>query len=55
MIGIAAPRRRRLQNRRMSETVETEIAGQRLKVTIGFYPEGVPAEYSSAARSRAAQ
>ena len=36
--------RRRLPNRRMSETVEAEIAGQRLQVTIGFYPEGVPAE-----------
>lgn len=44
MNGIAAPRRRRLPNRRMSETVEAEIAGQRLRVTIGFYPEGAPGE-----------
>ena len=36
--------RRRLLNRRRSETADIEIAGQRLTACVGFYPDGRPAE-----------
>jgi hypothetical protein len=34
----------RLPNRRAAETVELEHGGQRVAVTIGFYPDGRPGE-----------
>jgi hypothetical protein len=36
--------RRRLENRRLAETFDLEVAGLRYKVTIGFFPDGAPAE-----------
>jgi hypothetical protein len=36
--------RRRLENRRLAETFDLEVAGLRYKVTIGFFADGAPAE-----------
>ena len=36
--------RRRLENRRLAETFDLEVGGLRYKVTIGFFPDGAPAE-----------
>jgi hypothetical protein len=36
--------RRRLENRRLAETFDLEVAGLRYKVTIGFFTDGAPAE-----------
>ena len=41
---ISPPVRRPLPNRRMAETYGLDVGGKRLTATIGYFPEGLPAE-----------
>ena len=44
--------RNRLPNRRQAVTTEIEVAGQRVAASVGFYPDGRPAElFLSAGKS----
>jgi hypothetical protein len=43
----STPRRKRLPNRRLCRTFDVEFAGLHYKVSVGYFPDGSPAEIFS--------